>query len=88
MKKKFRFLSAILTLAMCVGLYVPVSATEYPSRPIDHDGITYKAILYADYETSFRACTWVESSTNMSSREVFVSAIPGGLTSMMNIMTA
>lgn len=75
MKKKFRFLSAILTLAMCVGLYVPASASEYPSRPIDHDGITYKAILYADYETSFRACTWVESTTNMSSREVFVSAM-------------
>ena len=75
MKKKFRFLSVILTLAMCVGLCVPASASEYPSSSKTHDGITYKAILYADYETSFRGCTWVESNTNMSSREVFVSAM-------------
>jgi len=70
MKKKSRFLFLILTLVMCVGLCVPVSASEYPSDPTPHDGITYKAILYVDYETSFRGCTWVESDTNMSSRTV------------------
>lgn len=39
MKKKFRFLSAILTPAMCVGLCVPASASVYDSDEDNYRGV-------------------------------------------------
>ena len=74
MKKKFRFLSAILTLAMCVGLCVPASASVYNSDEDDYRGVFYWATLYADYESSCRGCTWARSDSNMENIPVSIQA--------------